>query len=380
MRRIYLDHNATTPVASSVREAMLPFFSELFGNPSSAHSAGRIAFEAMEDARGHLAALVGADADEIVFTSGGTEANNLALLGIFLQSVPAVDGHLIISALEHPAVSSPAEFLERMGVATTVVPSDPQGLVDPEAIRKALRKDTRLVSIIHANNEVGTIQPIREIAAICHEQGVLVHTDAAQSVGKIRTKVDELEVDLMSIAGHKMYAPKGVGALFVRQSTAIGPVIHGAGHERGLRPGTENVPSLVGLGAAATLAADRHLDACTEQLSQLRDRLHALLLEGVGEELTVNGQTAPRLPNTLNVNFPGVSGNELLSRVPEICASTGAACHGSHTTRSATLAAMGVSPETARGTIRLSLGRDTTAEDVERASSLLIGAWESLRS
>ncbi len=379
MRRIYLDYNATTPVAPSVREAMIPFFSELFGNPSSAHASGRVAYEAVEDARGRVAALIGADPDEIVFTSGGTESNNLALKGVLLRNAPSVDGHLIISALEHPSVAAPAEFLERLGIAVTVVRCDSQGLVDPDDVKRAFRKDTRLVSIMHANNEIGTIQPLRDIAEHCHRRGILLHTDAAQSIGKIRSKVDELEIDLLTIAGHKMYAPKGVGALFVRQATALDPVLHGAGHERGLRPGTENVPYLVGLGAAAVRATDQKLDSSTEQMAELRDRLGALLHEAIGDETTVNGAAAPRLPNTLNVNFPRVIGSELLARVPEICASTGSACHGTSTSLSPTLTAIGLPPETARGTIRLSLGWDTSEEDVDRAANLLIGAWESLQ-
>jgi cysteine desulfurase len=379
MRRIYLDYNATTPVAAGVGQAMQPFFSELFGNPSSAHAAGRIAFEAIEDARGHVAGLVGADAEEIVFTSGGTEANNLAIQGVFLRSAPLLEGHLIISALEHPAVSAPAAFLEQLGIDVTIVACDRQGVVDPDDVRRAIRPDTRLVSIMHANNEIGTIQPLQEIAAHCHRTGVLLHTDAAQSVGKIRVHVDELDVDLLTIAGHKMYAPKGVGALFVRQSAALRPVLHGAGHERGLRPGTENVPYLVALGTAASLFSDRKLTHITATLVERRDRLEGLLQEALGDELTVNGAAAPRLPNTLNVNFPRVSGAELLARVPEICASTGAACHGSETARSATLAAIRLPPQVARGTIRLSVGWNTTVEEVDRAASLLVGAWESLQ-
>ena len=260
VRQIYLDYNATTPVAESVAKAMWPFLTEYFGNPSSGHAMGRICHEAIEDARGHVAALLGADRDEIVFTSGGTESNNLAIKGILLRDHPAADGHLVISAVEHPAVAQVAEHLMRLGYAVTVVACDSHALVDPDDVRKAIRSDTRLVSIMHANNEVGSVQMLREIAAICHERGVLLHTDAAQSVGKVRTKVDELDVDLLSVAGHKMYAPKGIGALFVRQTVDLEPVFHGAGHEKGLRPGTENVPHIVGLGAAAQAVA-KHMEA-----------------------------------------------------------------------------------------------------------------------
>ncbi|MHB0957413.1 MAG: cysteine desulfurase family protein [Pirellulaceae bacterium] len=382
MHQIYLDFNATTPVAPSVAKAMLPFLTEYYGNPSSGHAIGRICHEAIEDARGHVAALLGADRDEILFTSGGTESNNLALLGIFLRDFPAADGHLVISAIEHPAIARPAEYLTRLGYAVTVVGCDSQGWVDPDDVRKALRCDTRLVSIMHANNEVGTLQEVRAIASICHERGVLMHTDASQTVGKVPTKVDELDVDLLSLAGHKLYAPKGIGALFVRQSVDIEPVLHGAGHEKGLRPGTENVPHIVGLGAAALLAAQElernDEERQSERLTRLRDRLCDTLQQVIGERLAVHGAQAPRLPNTLSVNFPQVLGSELLHRIPELCASTGAACHSTGTSISATLRAMGLSPSAARGTIRLSLGWPTTQEEVERAASLLLGAWESL--
>ncbi|MHB8972001.1 MAG: cysteine desulfurase family protein [Pirellulaceae bacterium] len=397
MRQIYMDFNATTPVAPSAAAAMLPFLTEYYGNPSSGHAMGRICHEAIEDARGQVAALVGADRDEIVFTSGGTESNNLALRGILMRDFPSADGHLVISAIEHPAIARPAEYLTRLGYAVTVVGCDRNALVDPDDVRKAIRSDTRLVSIMHANNEVGTLQRVRDIASVCHERGVLMHTDAAQSVGKIRTQVDELDVDLLSLAGHKLYAPKGIGVLFVRQSVDIEPVMHGAGHEKGLRPGTENVPHIVGLGVAALLAAKElengpaedsgpdsggagsgESENQGERLAKLRDRLCDTLRQAIGKRLVVHGEQVARLPNTLSVNFPQVLGSELLARIPEICASTGAACHSNGTSISATLRAMGLGPAATRGTIRLSLGRPTTADDVDRAANLLIGAWESL--
>ena len=327
--------------------------------------------------RGHVAALLGADREEVLFTSGGTESNNLALLGILLREFPSSDGHLVISAIEHPAIARPADYLTRLGYAVTVVACDKNAWVDPDEVRKALRTDTRLVSIMHANNEVGTVQNVRDIASVCHDRGVPIHTDAAQSVGKIRTKVDELDVDLLSLAGHKLYAPKGIGVLFVRQSVDLGPVLHGAGHEKGLRPGTENVPHIVGLGAAALLAA-KEMEGHSQRLTQLRDRLCDTLRQALGERLVVHGEQAERLPNTLSVNFPRVLGSALLARIPELCASTGAACHSNGTSISATLRAMGLSPTAAQGTVRLSLGWPTTTEDVDRAASLLIGAWESL--
>lgn len=377
MRRIYLDYNATTPLGPGVAEAMLPFLQEYYGNPSSNHALGRICHEAMEDARGHLAAIIGADRDEILFTSGGTESNNLALLGTLMQGFPAAGGHLITTAIEHPAVAEPARYLARLGYDVTVVGCDSNALVDPDDIRRAIRSDTRLVSVMHANNEIGTVQRVREIAAICHEHEVLVHTDAAQTVGKIRVKVDELNVDLLSIAGHKLYAPKGIGALFVRQQVDLEPVLHGAGHERGLRPGTENVPHIVGLGAAALLAG-RHLESQATRLGQLSERMGGLLREALAEELIVHGETVPRLPNTLSVRFPRVNGWQLLARIPELCASTGAACHSRGEVVSATLRAMGLTAAAAQGTIRLSVGWPTTDDEVDRAAELLIGAWEAL--
>lgn len=378
MRQIYLDYNATTPIAAAVQEAMLPFLAEHFGNPSSNHALGRAAHEAVEDARGHVASLLGADADEIVFTSGGSESNNLALKGIMARFAPGGSGHLVISAIEHPSVVAPAQHLERLGYDVTVVTVSGQGLVQANAVRAAIRSDTVLVSIMHANNEIGTLQPLKQIADVCHERNVLLHTDAAQSVGKVRTLVDELDADLLTIAGHKVYAPKGVGALYIRRGVAIEPLIHGAGHEGGLRAGTENVPYIVALGKACSIAL-KGLDESQQRLESLRDRLWNLLRREIGDSLVLHGELAPRLPNTLSVAFPEVSGHELLARIPELCASTGSACHSDVAAMSPTLAAMGVQSEVARGTVRLSLGWYTTEEEVDRAASLLAGAWEGIR-
>ncbi len=382
MRTIYLDYNATTPISPHVQEAMLPFLAEHYGNPSSDHRLGRAAREAVEDARGKVAWLVGCKRDEIVFTSGGTEANNLAIKGVCLNrrfTDPSFEsrGHLIISSIEHPATIGPAKFLEKLGFRLTTVGVSDQGLVDPAEIQRAIEPDTLLVSVIHANNEVGTIQSIREIADFCHERGVLIHTDAAQSSGKVEINVDTLGVDLLSIAGHKVYAPKGVGALYVRRGTALEPALHGAGHEGGLRAGTENVPYLVGLGVAAAVAA-KHVGEAGERCLALRDRLLNQLQSEI-EGLSINGSGAPRLPNTLSVNFPDVIGSELLSRIPELCASTGAACHSGNTQLSSTLAAMGVDAKIGRGCVRLSCGWHTNEDEIDRAASLLISAWESLR-
>jgi len=377
MRFIYLDYNATTPVAPSVVEAMTPFFSEHYSNPSSNHALGRACQEAIEDARGKVAALLGADRDEVVFTSGGTESNNLALKGVMMRDAPSSDGHLIISAIEHPAIIQPARFLERLGYDVTVVGCDSQGVVDVSRIEAAIRPDTRLVSIMHANNETGAIQPIGEVADVCHARNVLLHTDAAQSVGKITTFADELGVDLLSVAGHKFYAPKGVGALYVRRSLQLESVLHGAGHEGGLRAGTENTPGIVALGHAAMLALKGQSEA-SGRLATLRDQLYSRLSQVIGERMTVNGRVAHRLPNTLSVNFLDVSAVDLLTRIPDLCASTGSACHSGATSMSPTLDAMGITPEEARGTVRLSVGWFTSEEDIERAAELLIGAWEDM--
>jgi cysteine desulfurase len=378
MRTLYFDYNATTPIAPAVQAAMGAVLTEHFGNPSSVHSIGRAAAEAVEDARGQLGQLMGCDPDEIVFTSGGTESNNLALKGVMFGQAPAAGGHLVISAVEHPSVSEPARFLERLGYDVTVVGVTGQGVVQPAAVRAAIRPDTRLVSVIHANAEVGAIQPLRAIAAICHEHEIPLHTDASQSVGKIRTLVDELEVDLLTVAGHKLYAPKGVGALYIRRGVEIEPIQHGGGQEAGLRAGTENVASIVGLGCAAALAA-KSLDPARERVAELRDRLWQKLFEGIGNPLVMHAALTERLPGTLSVSFPGVSGHELLARIPELCASTGSACHSQTEAISPTLAAMGVRAEQARGTVRLSLGWYTTADEVDRAASLLLEAWEALR-
>ena len=378
MRSVYLDYNATTPIAPAVQEAMLPFLAEHFGNPSSNHALGRASHEAVEDARLRVARLLAVDREEIVFTSGGTESNNLALKGVALRCAPAASGHLVISAIEHPAVAEPARYLESLGYGLTIVPCDSQGVVNPADVDAAVRPDTVLVSIMHANNEIGSVEPIRQIAEVCRARGVLMHTDAAQTVGKIPTRAKELGVDLLSVAGHKMYAPKGIGALYVRRGVTLEPVLHGAGHEGGLRAGTENVSHIVALGQAAALAA-KHMADAADRLAMLRDRLEGRLRDGVGEPLTVHASRCQRLPNTLSVNFPDVISRVMLRRIPELCASTGAACHGGSDWLSPTLAAIGLTPTTARGTVRLSVGWYTTEEQIDRAASLLLSAWEGAR-
>jgi len=378
MTTIYLDYNATTPVARSVTEAMLPFLQDHYGNPSSSHELGELPREAIALARSQLATMLRARDDEIVFTSGGSEANNLALKGVMFRHPPA-DAHLVISAFEHPAILEPARFLERMGYGLTLLPVNSSGLVEPQQVAAAIEPNTRLVSVMHANNEIGTIQPICEIAALCHQQGVLLHTDAAQSIGKLKVQVDELGVDLLTVAGHKIYAPKGVGALYVRQGVELEPLVHGAAHERGLRAGTENTAYLVGLGEAARRVDEQWCERAS-RLEELRDQLLSLLSDKIGQPLTVNGCDAPRLPNTLSLNFPGVVGSDLLAAAAGLCASTGAACHSGETRLSTTLAAIGLDPDVARGTVRLSLGWSTSMEEIEEAARVLGQAWQQLAS
>lgn len=366
---IYLDYNATTPVAPQVVEAMLPFLVRHFGNPSSSHAYGLSARQAVAEARASVAALIHAKSDEIVFTGSATEANNLALLGV-ASALGRTKRHLVVSSIEHSAVMQPAQHLHEMGWDLTVVPVDGYGRVDPHAVAAAVRPDTALVSIMHANNEVGTIQPIAEIARLIKPMGVLFHTDAAQSAGKIALDVDALGVDLLTLAGHKFYATKGVGALYVRRGTPIKPILFGADQERGLRPGTENVPLIVGLGAAARLA-QKHLPDARVKLSALRDKLHARLAAAV-PGLVLNGHPTERLPNTLHVSFPGISGRELLSRVAgQVAASVGSACHSEADTVSGVLAAMRCDADRARGAVRLSVGWMTTPEEIEAAAMVL---------
>ncbi len=374
MTPIYLDYNATTPLDPQVIEAMQPYLREQFGNPSSAHAYGRTAREAVERARSQVAALLGAQPGEIVFTGGGSEASNLAIKGVCftaLEKSAASDVHIVTSTVEHPATLEPCAFLERLGMAVTRVPVDRFGSVDLAALRAALRRPTRLVSIIHAQNEVGTLEPIREIATLAHAQGALVHVDAAQSVGKLPVDVAELSVDLLTLAGHKLYAPKGVGALYVREGLALEPLIHGAGHEHGRRAGTENVAYLVALGVACDVAR-RALPAATETLRRLRDRLWERLHAGLGDRLVLNGHPERRLPNTLNASFLGHVGAELLAAAPEIAASTGSACHEGQVQLSPVLAAMQRPADIARGSVRLSVGRFTTDAEVDRAAEALV--------
>jgi cysteine desulfurase len=359
--QIYLDHNASTPIDASVRAAMAPYLAAAFGNPSSGHWAGVPAREAVETARAQVAALLGCAPDEIVFTSGGTEANNAALTGAFFAAAGR-SRRIITTQIEHPAIIESCRFLERLGATVTYVGVDAMGTADPDDIRRALRPDTILVSVMHANNEVGTIQPIAEIAAITREAGVPLHSDAAQSVGKVATDVDALGVDLLSVAGHKCYGPKGVGALYVRRGVRLEPFMHGASHESGRRAGTENVLLDVGLGAAAELARDR---AWTDGVRELRDRFWAALQDRFGERVQLNGHPTERLCNTLSVDFVGRVGSEILAALPGVAASTGSACHADRVTLSPVLEAMHVLPEVGMGAVRFSLGRSTTWDELD---------------
>ena len=374
--RIYLDFNASTPIAPEVAEAMKPFLSQHFGNPSSQHWAGIPAKEAVEHARQQVAELLQCSPGEIVFTSGGSESNNHAIKGVFF-TLREKGNHIITTQIEHPAVINPCRFLEKLGAEVTFVPVDRYGRVDPQDIQKAITPRTILITVMHANNEVGTIQPIEEISKIARERGIVFHTDAAQSVGKIVTKVDDLRVDLLSIAGHKVYAPKGIGALYIRKGTPIEPLIHGAGHESGRRAGTENVLLVVGLGKACEIAKG-HLN--DDRILDLRNRFWKLLQDNFGEKVVLNGHPVHRLPNTLNVSFVGKAGGEILSRLDGVAASTGAACHSGSVELSPVLKAMGISPEVGMGAIRFSLGRTTTIQELERAVQLLKNTLPSVSS
>ncbi len=371
---IYLDHNATTPVLEEVIEAMLPWLRQGFGNPSSDHPVGRAARAAIDAAREEVGSLIGAPGSTIVFTGGGTESSNLAIRGL----CAAVDSrrHIVTSAVEHPATIRPCARMERSGWRVSTIGVDATGAVDVEAAAAAMSADTVLVTVMHANNEVGTIQPLSALSHHARRVGAFVHTDAAQSLGKVPVDVDALGVDLLTLAGHKLYAPKGVGALYVRPNTPLKPIIDGAGHERGLRPGTENVPYVVGLGVACRIAA-RDLATEAARVEGLRERLHARLRERV-PGLRLSGHPTARLPNTLNVRFPGVSGRSVLAGAPRVAASTGSACHEHGETASAVQRALGLTESEALGAVRLSLGRHTTVDEVERAADALVKAWEEL--
>lgn len=370
---IYLDYNATTPADPAVVAAMQPYLGARFGNPSSAHRYATAPAAALTTARAQIAALIGADAAEIVFTGSGSEADNLAIRGTVLAS-PGHRRHVITQATEHPAVLATCRALHRLhGVEVTFLPVDRHGLIDPADLQAAITPHTALVSIMLANNETGTLQPIAELAPIAHANGALMHTDAAQAAGKIPIDVGVLGVDLLTVTGHKMYAPKGVAALYICPGLTVEPIVYGGGQEHGLRAGTENVAYAVALGTAAHLA---HVALHTElsRLTGLRDRLHQALDAALPGAVHLNGYPSRRLPNTLNISITGITGNDLLAAVPDLAASTGSACHSGTTEPSPVLTAMGLDRDRALGAIRLSLGRWTTTADVDRTAALLTAA------
>ncbi|MEN9797606.1 MAG: hypothetical protein RL653_1302 [Pseudomonadota bacterium] len=374
MRPIYLDHNATTPLLPEVVEAMLPYLGAEFGNPSSGHAYGRRARAAVDEARGRVAALLGCDAGEILFTSGGTEANNLAIRGAV--AAQGKRRHVVTSSIEHPATRMPCAWLESHGYRVTCLGVDGEGRVRATEALGAFSGETALLTVMHSNNETGVLQPVAELAKGARAAGALVHVDAAQSLGKVPVQVDALGADLLSVAGHKLYAPKGIGALYVRAGTPLSPLLLGAGQERGLRPGTENVASIVALGAACE-AVQRDLEVAAARTGRLRELLWELLRARV-PGLALNGHAEHRLPNTLNVRFPRTSGTALLDAAPEVAASTGSACHAGHENASGVLLAMGVAPCEALGSVRLTLGRGTTEEEVRSAAAVLARAWAVL--
>jgi cysteine desulfurase len=368
MKRVYLDYNASTPIAPEVVEAMAPFLTDYYGNPSTTHWAGKTAKEAYEKARQQVASLLECDSSEVIFTSGGSESNNHALKGVF-YALQGKGNHIITTQIEHPAIINPCEFLRKSGVMVTFVGVDSYGRVSPADIEKAIIDETILISVMHANNEVGVLQPIAEIARIARRHNIIFHTDAAQSVGKIPTKVNELGVDLLSIAGHKLYAPKGIGALYIRRGTPIEPLIHGAGHEGGKRAGTENILLAVALGKACELAVSG-ID--NMNVKSLRDYLWHELKSHFKEKIVLNGHPEERLPNTLNISFVGRIGQEILAEIPQLAASTGSACHAGTVELSPVLKAMKVDEYVGMGTIRFSLGRYTTKEELDLALQWLI--------
>jgi len=374
---IYLDYNGTTPHDPEVIEAMRPFLESEFGNPSSSHWYGIHPKRAVENAREQVADLLGCDAGEIIFTSGGTESNNHAIKGT-AGTLGKKGGHIITCAVEHPAVLEVCRYLEKTGFNITRLPVDSFGLVDVADVERSIRSDTILITVMHANNEVGTIQPINEITRIASRNNIVMHTDAAQSVGKIPTRVKELGADLLSVAGHKLYAPKGIGALYIRKPLKLENFCHGAGQERGLRAGTENVLEIVGLGKACEIA-QRNLDQNMAHMKTMRDRLHAGLSERLGD-IQLNGHPKQRLPNTLSLSFKNLEANRILEEIGlEVAASAGAACHADTVEISHVLKAMNVPLEWAKGTIRFSTGRMTTANQIDRTIRVVADAVTRLR-
>jgi cysteine desulfurase len=378
MNRIYLDHNATTPVDPAVLDAMLPFFSADFGNASSIHTFGQQARSAVETAREQITTLLNARPQEIVFTSGGTESDNHAIFGVIANATGNAK-HIITSAIEHEAVLNACQFLEKQGATITYLPVSREGLVDPEDVRRALRPETALISIMHANNELGTVQPLQEIGRIAAEADVYFHTDAVQSIAKIPVDVNALQLDLLSLSGHKFYAPKGVGALYIKSGTRLRQLLYGGHHQRGFRPGTENVPGIVGLGKAADLAR-LALTEDASRISSLRDQLESELLARIPNTFA-NAANAPRTPNTANLTFLGIEGEALVISLDlkGLACSTGAACSSGAVEPSHVLTAIGLSSAEARASIRFSLGRQTTPDQIAAALEIISASVAQLR-
>jgi cysteine desulfurase len=376
MKPIYLDYNATTPIDPEVVEAMLPYLTEHFGNPSSSHWYGKQTKQAVETARQQVAELLHCQSDEVIFTSGGSEANNYAIKGAALANREK-GNHIITSSIEHPATTEVCHYLETQGFEVTYLPVDTHGLVALETVQEAMRPQTILISIMHANNEVGAIQPVAEVARLAKPHGIVVHTDAAQSVGKIPTHVEDLQVDLLSVAGHKLYAPKGIGVLYRRRGVRLEKLIHGAGHERGMRAGTENVLEIVGLGRACAVA-QRDLARNAAHMQQMRDRLCTGLTQRLSD-VRINGDPQRCLPNTLSISFAHIEANQLLAAMEGIAASSGSACHADSIEVSSVLTAMQVPLEYTMGTIRFSVGKMTTAEEIDRALNIVVQAVQNLR-
>ncbi|PLS01879.1 cysteine desulfurase family protein [Neobacillus cucumis] len=362
MDKIYLDYNASTPLAPEVVDAMQPLLVDFYGNPSALHWAGSQVKELLHHAREQVASLIGSSAREIIFTSGGSEANNLALKGYYFKNSHK-GNHIITSKIEHPAIMNPCKFLEQIGAKVTYVGVDQYGRVSSEEVEKEITNETILISIMHSNNETGTLQPIKEIGEIADKNGIAFHTDASQSTGKVSINVNELKVDLLTVAGHKLYAPKGIGALFIRNGIELEPLIHGAGHEFGMRAGTENTLLAVGLGKACELAKQQEENP---QIKDLTNYFWNQLKAEFGEEVVLNGHPKQRLPNTLNVSFVRRIGQDLISAIPRLAASTGSACHAGNIELSPVLKEMNVSEEVGMGAIRFSLGRYTTKEEINQ--------------
>lgn len=358
---IYLDYNATTPIDKEVAEAMLPYIYGNYGNPSSTHELGVSAKKAVEQAREQIAALINCSTDEIIFTSGGSESNNTVIKGVAF-TYRSKGNHIVTSTIEHPAVLNPCNYLRELDYNISYASVDEYGIVKTDELEKLIDSQTILVTVMHSNNETGTLQPIKELSEICHKYGVLFHTDASQSVGKVPVDVQELGVDFLTIAGHKLYAPKGIGALYIRKGIEIEPLIHGAGHERGRRAGTENIVFDVSLGKACEIAGKA---LKSEHVKQLTEYFLNKLKEMFGDKIKLNGHPKKRLPNTLNISFLGCDGHEILSGLGDVAASTGSACHSGLTTVSPVLLAMGVSGDAGRGAVRFSLGRYTTRDEID---------------